>query len=102
MKGGPRQPPALLRPEWGAMVADPHWEVYRRAISALRGCGLPFMLGGGFALGVYTDRWRNTKDIDFYVLPEMEEPLIEALGQAHFVDFHEQLPYDRGWIYRST
>jgi len=59
------------------------------------------MLGGGFALAAYIDRWRNTKDIDLYILPEQSQHFIDALANAGFVDYYSQLPYDRGWIYRS-
>jgi hypothetical protein len=83
------------------LIPDEQWVVYRDAISCARHTGLPFMLGGGFALAAYIGRWRNTKDIDFYVLPGQRQQFIEALSAAGFTDYYEQLPYDRGWIYRS-
>jgi hypothetical protein len=60
------------------------------------------MLAGAFSLASYTGHWRNTKDIDFYVLPEDREPMIEALTAAGFVDYFDQLPYVRHWIYRAS
>jgi hypothetical protein len=83
------------------LIPDEQWEVYRDAIAIARGTGFPFMLGGGFALAAYTGRWRNTKDIDFYVLPHQREHFIQAVTRAGFSDYHVQLCYDRGWIYRS-
>jgi hypothetical protein len=83
------------------LIPDEQWAVYRDAIAAARTTGLSFMLGGGFALAAYTGRWRNTKDIDFYVLPGQRQTFIDAITEAGFVDYYDQLPYDRGWIYRG-
>jgi len=83
------------------LIPDEQWAVYRDAIAAARTTGLPFMLGGGFALAAYTGRWRNTKDIDFYVLPKQRQAFIDAITEAGFVDYYGQVPYDRGWIYRG-
>jgi hypothetical protein len=60
------------------------------------------MLGGGFALASFTGRWRDTKDIDFYIHPRDRDRVIEALSQAGFEDYYPKLPYDRKWIYRSV
>ena len=86
---------------WMDLIPDDQWNVYRDAINIARGTGLPFMLGGGFALAAYTGRWRNTKDIDFYILSHHREKFIDAVTRAGFSDYYEQLGYDRGWIYRS-
>src|SRR5438552_1988912 len=94
--------PSIWQPTWAEQIPAQQWAVYLRAIEALRSTRLPFMLGGGFALGAYVDRWRNTKDIDFYILPQTQELMAEALTNAGFADYYEQLPYDRGWIHRST
>jgi Uncharacterised nucleotidyltransferase len=69
---------------------------------ALRASRIPFLLGGGFALAAFTGRWRDTKDIDFYVLPQDRPWAIAALVRAGFEDYYRRLPYDRNWIYRST
>ncbi len=60
------------------------------------------MLGGGFALAAFTGRWRDTKDIDFYIRPEDREPTVAALTAAGFEDYFSRLAYDPKWIYRST
>src|SRR5690348_10536722 len=60
------------------------------------------MLGGGFALAAFTGRWRDTKDIDFYILPANRDTVVKALTEAGFDDYFAKLPYDRKWIYRST
>ncbi len=87
---------------WSGMIPSDQWKLYRRAFQAMRSAKIDFMLGGGFALASYTLRWRNTKDIDFYVLPKERERAVEALEAAGFAEYYSQLPYDRGWIYRST
>jgi hypothetical protein len=91
----------VLHQEWAEHIPDDEWAIYERAIGAVRKVGHPFLLGGAFGLAAYTGRWRNTKDIDFYVLPEHREPLIEALTNAGFVDYYDKLPYVRHWIYRA-
>jgi hypothetical protein len=59
------------------------------------------MLGGGFALAAYIGRWRDTKDIDFYIMREDRNKAVRALTRAGFKDLFSRLPYDRKWIYRS-
>lgn len=60
------------------------------------------MLGGGFAQAAFIGRWRDTKDIDFYLRPSDRERVIAALTRAGFADYYRTLPYDRKWIYRSV
>lgn len=83
-------------------VSDEHWAIYRDAIQALRRAGIRFLLGGGFALAAYIGRWRDTKDIDFYIMQEDREKTVDVLTKAGFDDLFSRMPYDRKWIYRST
>ena len=78
------------------------WSVYQRVIADCRAANLPFAVGGGLAIGVYTGHWRDTKDIDLYVLRKDVERAKEILNRAGLVDYYDQLPYDRAWIYRSV
>lgn len=91
-----------LQLEWLSAVTNEHWATYRDAIHALREAGIRFLLGGGFALATYIGRWRDTKDIDFYIMHEDRDRAVEALAKAGFEDLFSRLPYDRKWIYRST
>jgi len=84
-----------------AVLDLPEWSSYLRAISALEAANLQFMLGGGFAQGIFTGRWRNTKDIDFYIVPESRERAVKALEASGFADYYPTLAYDRRWIHRS-
>ena len=68
-------------------VTDEQWSTYREAIQALRAAGMRFLLGGGFALATYVGRWRNTKDIDFYIMQQDRDKAVEALSKAGFEDY---------------
>jgi Nucleotidyl transferase of unknown function (DUF2204) len=87
---------------WPECISEDQWSIYQRVIADCRAAGLRFAVGGGLAIGVYTGLWRATKDIDLYVLPEDREKLIQILTRAGLVDYYDELPYDRAWIYRST
>jgi hypothetical protein len=97
-----RVPSPRLQFEWANAISDEQWATYRDAIEALRDAGIRFLLGGGFALATYIGRWRNTKDIDLYIMQEDRDKAVEALSKAGFKDLFGRLPYDRKWIYRST
>ena len=45
------------------------------------------LLGGAFAVATYTGCWRNTKDLDLYVLPEHKDRMIAMLGDLGLVDY---------------
>lgn len=83
------------------VLNDKQWNVYQPVIRAARAQQVPFALGGAFGLGSYTGVWRNTKDLDLYVLPEDREAMIELARAAGLRDYYEVQPYDRRWISRS-
>ena len=87
---------------WAEAVSAEDWQIYSGAIKILRGAKVDFMLGGGFALATFTGRWRDTKDIDFYIHPRDRDRAAAALTRAGFKDYFETRSYDRKWIYRST
>ena len=87
---------------WAEVIPPDQWALYKQAIQAMRRAGVRFLVGGGFGLASYTGRWRNTKDMDFYILPSDRERAMQLLTEAGFADLYDSLPYDRGWIYRST
>ena len=87
---------------WADVIPPDQWAVYKDALQGARRGNIPCLLGGGFGLAGYTGRWRNTKDMDLYVDPSDSERMIKALSERGFEDYYETLPYDRGWIYRST
>lgn len=89
-------------PAWGDRIPDAEWSIYRRVIHEARTGRIPVAFGGAFATAVYTDELRNTKDLDFYILPEDRDRMREAIGRAGLHDLFDQLPYDRSWIYRGS
>lgn len=87
---------------WSGLIPDDEWCVYRDAMDAARAASIPFAVGGAFALAAYTGFWRNTKDLDLYVLPRDRERMIAILGDLGMADYYETHSYDRWWIYRAT
>jgi hypothetical protein len=77
-------------------------EVFRQAISALNEAGLPYVIGGGFAVYHYGGVWRNTNDLDVYVDRGMVPEAIEILSCQGFTDGGEMAAGDREWIYHGT
>lgn len=57
---------------------------YRRALMALTRSGLPFLVGGAYALEHYTTIARWTKDLDIFVLPGDVDGCLDALTAAGF------------------
>jgi hypothetical protein len=90
------------RSEWAAIVPENEWAVYVKALNAVRPLGWPFMIGGAFGLACHTGRWRNTKDLDLFVMPAHHEGFVGALLNAGFTDYYQTLAYDRGWIFRAV
>jgi hypothetical protein len=88
--------------QWSDTILRSEWAIYRSAIRTVREAGIPFLLGGGFAGATFTGRWRDTKDIDFYVHPRDRQAAVCALAAAGFEDYYSRLAYDRKWIYRSV
>ena len=66
-----------------------------------RNRNLQFAVGGGLAAMTYAGQWRNTKDIDLYVLPRDREEMIGVVTALGLEDYYEKQAYDRKWIYRS-
>lgn len=89
-------------PNWSHLIPDNEWALYRKVLDGMLDQKIPFALGGGFAFSFHALRWRDTKDIDLYVLPRDRERTIEIVESAGFRDLHGEKPYDRAWIYRGT
>jgi hypothetical protein len=86
---------------WADQIPDEQWAVYETVIDAAAGRGVRVMLGGAFALAVHTGHWRNTKDLDLFILPEQRKEAIGTLSDLGLQDYYDQLPYERHWIYRG-
>lgn len=57
-------------------------DFYRRAIGTLDAAGLPFLVGGAYALERYTGIARHTKDLDIFVRPRDFEQVLDALAAS--------------------
>lgn len=86
----------------GRLDTCEYWPLYGRALAALADAGIPYAVGGAFALGVYTNHFRDTKDLDLYVTPADRDRAIQALLGIGLTDIYEHAPYDRNWIFRSA
>lgn len=93
-------PPTTGR-AWTEQIPDDEWAIYQRVVAEARAEGVNFALGGAFAVAAYTGFWRNTKDLDFYVVPAQRDAMIAAVTRAGLADYYWVQPYDRGWIYRA-
>ena len=88
--------------DWTGHIKQCDSEIYEAVMDAAAGEGIPFALGGAFALASYTGGWRNTKDLDLYVLPWDRERMIALTARLGLTDYYDQVSYDRQWIYRAT
>jgi len=85
----------------GGRVPEDQFRIYSRVIASARARGIPFAVGGAFGYGTYTGAWRNTKDLDLYILPKDREAMLAVFTEAGLEDYYPQLAYDRHWIYRG-
>jgi hypothetical protein len=100
----PRRRPRLkLHPpeDIRAFVPDNQWAIFLPALRAAQRLGIDFAIGGGLATSFYTGHWRNSKDLDIYLLPEDRESMIAAVNAIGMADHYGHAPYDRSWIYRA-
>lgn len=66
------------------MPTSPAHDFYRGVMEALNNARLPFLVGGGFALGQYTAVQRDTKDFDIFVRREEYDAIMKVLEQEGF------------------
>ena len=57
---------------------------YRHVLQALRDAGVPYLVGGAFALACFTDIRRHTKDLDLFIKRSDFERVAEVLRQAGY------------------
>src|SRR5688500_3204639 len=86
---------------WENLIPADHWAVYKCVLDQVCTADIPFALGGGLALGVYTQKFRRSKDIDLYVLPKHREQVIQMMSRCGLKDYFEVKEYVRHWTYRG-
>jgi hypothetical protein len=88
--------------DWDSLIPPEQWAVYRCVLDRAADEALEFALGGGLAVGLYTGRPRNTKDLDIYIRPADRERAVEIMADCGLSDYFDKKPYDRAWIYRGA
>jgi hypothetical protein len=83
------------------LIPNEQCAIYREVVQRALERHIRFAVGGAFAFAFYTGQWRNTKDLDLYVLPEDRAGMIDVLNAAGLADYYDQSNYDRSWIYRG-
>jgi hypothetical protein len=76
---------------------DAH-DFYLRTMQALRAAGLPYLVGGGYALDHYTGVARDSKDFDIFVRRGEYDDIMKALSQA---GYHTELTFPH-WLGKAT
>lgn len=87
---------------WDDLIPPEQWAVYRCVLDRAADEGLEFALGGGLAVGLYTGKPRNTKDLDIYIRPSDRERAVGIMAYCGLSDYFHKIPYDRAWIYRGV
>lgn len=86
---------------WLQRLPPEQWKIYKVVMVEARRRGLQFAIGGGFATMTYSGRWRDTKDIDLYIMQRDKYEMIRVLTDSGLEDYYDQQSYERHWIYRS-
>jgi hypothetical protein len=68
---------------WGELSAQTA-EFYRQSALKLQEAGVPFLVGGAYALAQYTPIVRHTKDFDVFVRPADAQRALDALAAAGY------------------
>lgn len=83
-------------------IPERNRRAFRQALQALNKSGVPYVVGGAFAMYHYTGRWRDTNDLDVYLERKHVPPAVDALSRAGFRDYGEMAADDRDWIYHAA
>src|SRR4051812_27643507 len=57
-------------------------EFYVNCMRTLDRGGIPYLVGGGYAMAYYTGIARNTKDLDLFIRPADRDRTLETLAKA--------------------
>src|ERR1700678_311425 len=57
---------------------------YVRTLAVLNEAGVPFLVGGAYALAKHAGIERHTKDLDIFVHRHDRDPILHALGAAGY------------------
>jgi hypothetical protein len=79
-------------------IPDDERQIYKRALEALNGPGLAFVVAGAYAIYEHTGIYRKTKDLDLFFEPAAVVAAAGALRAAGFVTRLE----DHHWLAKAT
>jgi hypothetical protein len=66
-------------------VPDPRFRAFcRQGLTALQQSGVPFLVGGAYALKHYTGVERHTKDLDIFIYPQDCERALQTFSAAGY------------------
>ncbi len=69
-------------------------EVFHRWLEILNRTGVPYLLGGAYAMYLHTGIWRDTKDMDIFLLPRDLKGVLDAFSAA---GYETEIPF-RHWL----
>jgi hypothetical protein len=72
-------------------------QTYREALRVLNKTGIKYAVGAAFARYVYTNIWRQTKDLDVFVRPDDLHTAMTALEEAGF----QTEVRERNWLAKA-
>lgn len=59
-------------------------EIFANWLTLLNRIGVPYIVGGAFAVHFYTGIWRSTKDLDVFLPPQHVRKVLKAAEQSGF------------------
>jgi Nucleotidyl transferase of unknown function (DUF2204) len=59
-------------------------DIYSRWLQIMNQTGVPYVVGGAFALFAYTGIWRNTKDLDIFLKPTDLKSVLDFMMEAGY------------------
>lgn len=86
---------------WPQRFSPEEWLLYKSVIQEARRRAVPFTVGGGLAAMTYAGQWRDTKDLDLYIMRRHRKQMMGILAKLGVEDYYQKSPYDRKWIYRG-
>ena len=96
--------PGLLRLIWDGrrlvrpvFIDDEQAAVFTDWLEILRAAGVPFAVGGAYAVYAFTGAWRDTKDLDLFLTPRDLKAALDALRAAGY----ETEVRDRYWLAKA-
>jgi hypothetical protein len=99
-----RRPRRLTPEERKSLTHGDFWipqeerEIYKRALEALNGAGVSYVVAGAYAIYEHTGIYRKTKDLDLFFEPSSVVAAARALRAVGFVTRLE----DSHWLAKAT